>query len=311
MRKFFYFSNKSLKFVEIKNFKAKTFAFILISSFVLSSVFFGIYYTVYSLLSSKDKTQLELENSLLKENLKNLSLKYASLKEELNNLNELSNNLRKYANLRPITDSKTLGTGGNIFSENLSTFLKDKSVNSSIRLIEEITKNFEIEKAEFERISEKLKTNDAFYSSIPAIIPTTGGYSIEGFGMRFHPILKVTKMHEGLDILTDVGSPVFAPGDGRVTYVGNRGGYGLTIEIDHGFGYKTVYAHLSKSLVNEGKIVKRGEKFALTGNSGLSTGPHLHYEVHFNGVPQDPINFFFEDFNYFEAKKLNKKGSEK
>ncbi len=119
------------------------------------------------------------------------------------------------------------------------------------------------------------------------------------------------KMHEGLDILTNVGSPVFAPGNGKIVYVGPRGGYGLTVEVEHGFGYKTVFAHLSKALVKEGQTVKRGDRIALTGNSGLSTGPHLHYEVHLNGIPQDPINYFFEDFNYFEAKKITKRVGDK
>lgn len=307
MKKFFYYSNKSLKFVEIKNFKAKTITFVIVSSIILSSLLFGAYYTIYTLTSTKDKTKLELENHILKEKLKTLASKYSGLKDELDELTELSNNLRQYTNLTPISE-QILGTGGSIFSTDLIETVKDNDVVTSLKLIDEISKSFEIEKAEYNRITEKLSNNEALYSSIPAIIPTNGSYSINGFGMRLHPILKVRRMHEGLDILTNYGSPVYAPGDGKVSYVGRRGGYGLIVEIDHGFGYKTIYGHLSKSLVKEGKSVKRGDKIALTGNSGLSTGPHLHYEVHLNGVPQDPINYFFEDFDYFLAKKETKKG---
>lgn len=312
MKKFFYYSNKSLKFVEIKNFKAKTITFVVVSSIVLSSLLFGSYYLLFTIFNTKDKAQLEQENLLLKQQLKNLSSQYASIKDELADLTEVSANLRKLTNLTPLTAGNLPGTGGSIYSDEISSLLSnDDDIANSLKTIESLTTKFELEKKEYERITERLKENSVFYESIPAIIPTTGGYSIEGFGMRLHPILKVMKMHEGLDILTDIGSPVFAPGNGKIVYVGPRGGYGLTIEIEHGFGYKTVYAHLSKSLVKEGQGVKRGDRIALTGNSGLSTGPHLHYEVHYNGVPQDPINFFFEDFNYFESKKLSKRVGEK
>ncbi|AFH49277.1 Metalloendopeptidase-like protein [Ignavibacterium album JCM 16511] len=312
MKKFFYYSNKNLKFVEIKNFKAKTITFVIVSSIILSSLLFGTYYLVFTIFNSKDKAQLEQENILLKEKIKNLSVQYSSLKDELQNLVELSSNLRQLTNLKPLITQENPGIGGSIFSDEISSILsKDADVASSLGLIETLTQKFELEKKEYLRITEKLNENSAFYDALPAIIPTTGGYSIEGFGMRMHPILKVMKMHEGLDILTDVGSPVFAPGNGKIVYVGPRGGYGLTVEVEHGFGYKTVFAHLSKALVKEGQTVKRGDRIALTGNSGLSTGPHLHYEVHLNGIPQDPINYFFEDFNYFEAKKITKRVGDK
>jgi len=124
--------------------------------------------------------------------------------------------------------------------------------------------------------------------------------------MRIHPILKRYKRHEGLDINTDRGTPVIAPGKGRVTFVGRRGGYGLAIEIDHGFGYNTFYAHLSKSLVKKGQYITRGDLIAKTGNTGLSSGPHLHYEVRHNGVKLNPVDFFFDDVNFFELKKNEK-----
>ncbi|MGQ9798139.1 MAG: peptidoglycan DD-metalloendopeptidase family protein [Ignavibacterium sp.] len=304
MKKFFYYSDKDLKFVEIKNF----ITFVIVSSIILSSLLFGSYYLLFTLFNSNDKTQLKQENTILKEQIKNLTAQYASIKDELEYLTEVSSNLRKLTNLTPLTSDDIPGTGGNIFGDEISMLTsRDKDISNSLKIIESLISKFELEKKEYERITEKLKENSAFYESLPAIIPTTGSYSIGDFGMRLHPILKVMKMHEGMDILTDIGSPVFAPGNGKITYVGLRGGYGLTVEIEHGFGYKTIYAHLSKSLVKEGQIVKRGDRIALTGNSGLSTGPHLHYEVRYNGIPQNPINYFFEDFNYFKSLKLSKK----
>jgi len=120
--------------------------------------------------------------------------------------------------------------------------------------------------------------------------------------MRMHPILKIRRMHEGLDIVTNLGTPVHSTGDGRVEFVGRKGGYGLCVEINHGFGYRTIYGHLSKAEVKKGQKVKRGTEIAKSGTSGLSTGPHLHYEVEHNGVKQNPEGFFFDDLNYFAVE---------
>jgi murein DD-endopeptidase MepM/ murein hydrolase activator NlpD len=111
-------------------------------------------------------------------------------------------------------------------------------------------------------------------------------------------------MHNGIDIITDVGTKVFAPGSGIIDFVGWRSGYGLTLEIDHGYGYRTLYGHLKEIDVKEGEHVTRGDLLALTGNSGeLSSGPHLHYEVRHNGIALDPRNFIYDDVSIFEIVK--------
>ncbi|MCK5087398.1 MAG: M23 family metallopeptidase [Melioribacteraceae bacterium] len=114
-------------------------------------------------------------------------------------------------------------------------------------------------------------------------------------------------MHNGVDVLSKTGTEVFAPGNGRVTFLGRKGGFGKTIEIDHGFGYKTLYGHLSRYKVKKGQRVKRGDLIALTGGSGsLSTGPHLHYEVRHNGIALNPKNFIFDDVKIFEINSDQK-----
>jgi murein DD-endopeptidase MepM/ murein hydrolase activator NlpD len=120
-----------------------------------------------------------------------------------------------------------------------------------------------------------------------------------------HPILRINKMHTGIDIINDVGTPVKATGKGKVTFVGIKGGYGLTIEIDHGFGYQTIYAHLSAVNVREGQNVNRYQSIGKSGNSGLSSGPHLHYEVLHNGQNLNPSEFFFDEYSYFESNNSN------
>ena len=115
-----------------------------------------------------------------------------------------------------------------------------------------------------------------------------------------HPILHIYKMHDGIDIINDVGTSVYASGKGKVVFVGTKGGYGLAVEIEHGFVYKTVYGHLSSALVSEGQVVNRGQMIAKSGNSGLSSGPHLHYEVLHDGQNLNPADFFFDEYSYFE-----------
>jgi murein DD-endopeptidase MepM/ murein hydrolase activator NlpD len=135
-------------------------------------------------------------------------------------------------------------------------------------------------------------------AAIPAIQPISnkdlrriGSY----FGYRTDPFYKVTKFHEGIDFTASVGTEVYSTGDGTVVNVGRKGGYGNCIIINHGFGYQTLYAHLSKMNVKPGQKVQRGEVIGRVGNTGKSTSPHLHYEVHKGNRSIDPINFFFND----------------
>jgi murein DD-endopeptidase MepM/ murein hydrolase activator NlpD len=130
-----------------------------------------------------------------------------------------------------------------------------------------------------------------FAESVPGIRPIDGPITSE-FGMRVHPIRRTTLFHAGVDISASPGTKVLATGDGIVSFAGWDGGYGQKVSILHGYGFKTTYAHLSKALVREGQRIKRGDIIALTGNSGLSTGPHLHYEVQKNGVSVNPMAYF-------------------
>jgi murein DD-endopeptidase MepM/ murein hydrolase activator NlpD len=130
-------------------------------------------------------------------------------------------------------------------------------------------------------------------ASTPSIWPTRGWVTSD-FGTRIDPYTAERKMHEGLDIATPIGQPIYSPSDGTVVFAGAEGGYGKVLVIDHGYGVKTRYGHLSEILVHLGDRVGRGDKIALVGNTGRSTGPHLHYEVRVNGVPENPRKFILE-----------------
>jgi len=131
-------------------------------------------------------------------------------------------------------------------------------------------------------------------NSIPKIWPLAddgGSYISSNFGWRIDPMSSQQEYHEGLDIAVWYNTPVLATAPGKVTFVGWNGGYGWSVEINHGHGYSTYYSHLNEIIVSEGEKVDKRQKIALTGNSGKSTGPHLHYEVRVNGVPKNPRKF--------------------
>jgi murein DD-endopeptidase MepM/ murein hydrolase activator NlpD len=145
--------------------------------------------------------------------------------------------------------------------------------------------------ASFAEVSDRLSKNVERLASTPSIMPTTGWLSSEFSRSRFHPILHKARPHEGIDLAAPYGTPVVAPAAGTVERVTQQTGYGLVLEIDHGNGVETKYAHLSRVLVHVGQRVTRGDAIAAVGNSGLSTGPHLHYEVHVNGKVVDPLTY--------------------
>jgi len=144
---------------------------------------------------------------------------------------------------------------------------------------------------DLESIVGHLEHEQKFLNGLPTIQPVNEGYLSSDYGFRLSPFTHERQMHDGVDISTAVGTPVFATGGGKVIFVGYQGGYGKTIVIDHGFKLKTVYAHNSKLFVRKGAHVKRGELIATSGNTGRSTGPHLHYEVRRYNQPVDPFRY--------------------
>ena len=148
----------------------------------------------------------------------------------------------------------------------------------------------------FDTIADIAQRKSDMITAIPAIRPLKNMKTItSGFGPRYHPILKTMRMHTGVDLTAPKGTPVYATADGVVSREKGGSGYGITVIINHGFSYQSLYAHLSKKVVKPGQKVKRGELIGYVGNTGLSFGPHLHYEVIKNGVKVNPVHYFFDD----------------
>lgn len=261
--------------------------------FLISFSFF------WFITNKNDNSKVKAENYLLQSKLKMLSSKFNKLSSSIDSVNEINNQLRIAINLEPISEAEAkLGIGGS--KDVYSSFnIADKDITSVISFVDQLNRKLDFQRSQYNVLFNKLNENKEMLENIPSIRPADGNFMTSSFGMRMHPILHIMKMHQGIDINLSVGSSVVATGNGIVAFAGNKNGYGNVVEIDHGFGYHSVYAHLSEILVNSGKKVKRGELIAKSGNTGLSTGPHLHYEISFNGEKINPLNFFLEDINVF------------
>ena len=180
--------------------------------------------------------------------------------------------------------------------------LENKLSNPASKLIDlemnvdNLTRKVKLELASYSNIYNKVIKESDRLQSIPSIRPVNGGYINSGFGYRNDPFTSKPRFHYGQDITVSSGTNVYAPADGVVKYASRQGGFGKVIKLDHGYGYRTIFAHLSKFYVKWGQKVKRGDLIGKSGNTGRSAGPHLHYEVHRNGVPQNPLDYFFSGY---------------
>jgi len=302
MKKLFYFSKANLKYIEIKHFKLKLFT-VLVSSSIIFAILLVVIYYFFGIGSNPNLTisSLKNENQELKKEINRITESYQKMAAEIEEISALNSELRVSANLQPISsEERLLGVGGSAEYLYSNLNIRDVEVKNLLNSVEEMIRSVEFEKNQSLQIANRLSMNAELHKCIPAVKPTAGNYSIDGFGMRRHPILGIRRFHNGIDINCDYGTTVRAPGNGKVVVVERRSGFGLVIEIDHGFGYRTIYAHLSKATVKEGENIKRGQTIAKSGNSGLSSGPHLHYEVHHDGISLDPTDFFFDDLTFFD-----------
>jgi murein DD-endopeptidase MepM/ murein hydrolase activator NlpD len=161
------------------------------------------------------------------------------------------------------------------------------------RKLAKLEKGAAATQTELDNLEKYFRDRQVILSSTPSIWPTRGVFA-SGFGMRRDPIAGVYSFHKGIDIFAETGTPVIAPADGTVIFASNHGGYGLHVLLDHGFGVKSRFGHLSVIEVKVGQKVKRGDKLGLVGSTGRSTGPHLHYEVLVRDVPQSPFRYILD-----------------
>ncbi len=198
------------------------------------------------------------------------------------------------------------GTGGVDTYEDMIDSDTPKDIIEGYKHLDGLVAKMNVQKGSYNQLFKRLVANVDKMKHMPAIIPIANWdlrYIGSGFSKRrWHPILKQWRQHDGIDFVANVGKAIRASGDGVVSSARISSSFGKVVEIDHGYGFSTLYAHMSKIHVKRGQIVKRGEVIGEVGNTGLSAGAHLHYEVHVNGKPVDPVNYFFKDLTPEEYK---------
>lgn len=246
------------------------------------------------------------EKSLKREN-EQLLAQYTILDKKLNNaavvlkaLEQRDDNIfRVVFEADPIPSSiRRAGSGGVNIYEKLENMDNSKLVISTSKKINELSKAIYIQSKSYDEIETMVQNKLKMLASIPAIIPIAikdFKRISSGFGYRMHPIYKQMIKHRGMDFTGTLNTPVYSTGNGKVVKLNKQRGYGKRIVIDHGYGYQTIYAHLNGYNVKRGQKVKRGDLIGYLGNTGLSTGPHLHYEIKKNGIAIDPINYYYTD----------------
>jgi len=243
---------------------------------------------------SSQIVSLQTENRVLLERLAQLDSGVVRLKEKMSELSRYNDILRTMADLPDIDpDLRMMGVGGPLLEGGVSVrFSSEELVGKVEADIDQLLRQAKLEKASLDEIREKFSKKKEVLDHTPSIIPTIG-YLSSGFGWRRDPFTRRMAMHQGVDIAGRRGTPVYATADGVVSFTGYTTIMGRMVEINHGYGYKTIYGHLSKIVVRRGKNVKRGDKIGEMGNSGRTTGTHLHYQVELNGKPVNPLNYFW------------------
>ncbi|CAM3844419.1 M23 family metallopeptidase [Flavobacterium cucumis] len=311
----YYYDSENLAYKRIQTKKRKKFAYVVL--FLLSSALFGFLSFILLINTNyfetpKDKIQAR-EIEVLKLNYTVLNKKLDLMDDVLEAIENRDNNIyRIYFNATPISEEeRKAGFGGVNRYKDLQGFNNSELIENTTRRVDVLTKELVIQSKSLDEIVALAKQKEKLLAAIPAIQPVKNEdlkQMASGFGYRSDPFTKIRKFHYGMDFTARTGTPIYATGDGVVYKAdASLSGYGNHIEINHGYGYKTLYAHLSKYNCRPGQRVKRGDIIGYVGSTGRSQAPHLHYEVFKNGERVNPLNFYYGSISakeYVEISKL-------
>lgn len=311
MGKFIYqFNHATLSYEKIEKKFLKTVIKEILPQIVLS-LFLGVilFYFTSLYFSSPEEKALVNKSSDLKLKFELLNKDLDKTAYILNTLEKRDDNVyRMVFEAEPLSeDQRRAGFGGSDRYDYLKYYENSKILINTTKKLDILTKRMLVQSESYKDVMNMVNNKEEMAACIPAIQPialdklTRFGSS---FGRRLHPILHVWKMHTGIDLTAPRGTEIHAAGDGIVFRAGIAGGYGNCVRINHGFGYVTLYGHMNKILVRPGQKVKRGDVIGLVGSTGLSTSPHLHYEVRVNGQFVNPINFYYNDMTDDEYQKM-------
>jgi murein DD-endopeptidase MepM/ murein hydrolase activator NlpD len=306
----YYYDSETLSYRKIKLRKrdklSKTMVFLLSSTLVAALIVL----IMYQFVESPKQKVLNREIQNMKLHYELLDKKMQQARDVLEGIQHRDNDIyRVYFEANPIPDEqRKAGFGGINRYKSLEGFNNSEMIQDATKNLDILTKQLYVQSKSLDEIIEMASDKEKLLAAIPAIQPVSKEdltRMASGYGWRLDPFTKARKMHTGMDFTSPQGTPIYATGNGKVIRADNRStGYGKHVRIDHGFGYVTLYAHLSKYNVRRGKKIKRGDVIGYVGSTGRSQAPHLHYEVRYNKRKINPINFYYGDLSPKEFKEM-------
>jgi len=306
----YHFNTKSLTFEKVRvtvKQKVKRFLSVVAMGTVFSSVVLLLAYNFFN--SPKEK--------MLEREIEQYKLQYEILNERMERVNKVLSDIesrddnlyRVIFEAEPLPSSvRSASYGGSDRYAKLEGYDNSKLIVETTQKLDVLSRRLYVQSKSYDEVLEMAKNKSQMMACLPAIMPIKNGVDkiCSGFGYRLHPIYKTLHLHTGIDIISPRGTPVYATGDGVVsTPSGNSlTGYGINVVINHGYGYQTLFGHLSKKFVTEGQKIKRGQLIGYVGSTGMSTAPHLHYEVWKSGTKINPVNYFYNDLSSEEYEKV-------
>ena len=279
--------------------------------YILSGIVLGVVFLYLFLVffPSPREKQLLREKEAMQSQMETLNRQVDQMQIVMSDLQQRDDNLyRVLFGAEPIPLSIRQGTQRKISYYEEIAQMTNSQLSADLSLkVDVLEKELYVQAKSYDEVLELAKTQEIRMENIPAIQPVLNKdlkRVASGYGVRIDPVYHVRKFHQGMDFTAPTGTEVFATGNAKVSFVGWKQGYGNTVILDHGFGYQTLYAHLFKALVRKGQKVRRSDIIALVGNTGKSTGPHLHYEVRLHGKPVDPRNYYFYDLSPEEYDQM-------
>ncbi|MBP7965142.1 MAG: M23 family metallopeptidase [Paludibacteraceae bacterium] len=277
----------------------KTVGLHLLTSLFSGAIFFFIFIW---LVESPEEKRLSSENARMKVQYKVMERRMSDLQGILSDLQQRDDNLyRVVFQADPIPyEVRRSSMGNKNRYEEFSDMSNARLLSETAQHIDDLSKQTYIQSQSYDELVKLAKENKLRLEHIPAIQPILNKdlrRVASGFGIRIDPIYRRPKMHQGMDFTAPIGTDIYSTGNGLVVQAGWQQGYGNAVKINHGFGYETLYGHMHKVNVRKGQRVNRGDAIGKVGNTGKSTGPHLHYEVRYQGKPVNPQNYYFLDLS--------------
>jgi len=307
-KKKFHFNPETLSYEETDNtllFKIRRLLIHLFSGVSLGAVFFFIF---VSLFDSPEEVQLEQEKSRLQAQYKLLERNMDDINDVLADLQQRDDNLyRVIFQADPIPYSVRKSTSNSEYYKQLLNMTSSQIAVATTKKYDELKKQIYIQSKSYDELVKLASNQEEMLKHIPAIQPILNRNltrTASGFGWRIDPVYRTRRFHEGMDFTAPVGTDIYATGNGTVRLAGWRQGYGNCVEINHGFGYLTLYGHMHQIKVRAGQKVSRGDVIGKVGSTGKSTGPHLHYEVHYKGKVMNPQQYYFLDLSPEEYDQM-------